>query len=537
MATISKMAAIVTANISGFTSGMNAAGQSASSFGQRFKGVAESVVSAAAIMGVGLSTAGSIDYIKNTYEAIDATAKLADNLGIGSDALGRLQYSASYAGVANEELAGGLTKMLKAIAGAQNGSKDAVAAFDKIGMSVADLKGLSPDQAFAKIGDALAAIHDPAQRAAATMAIFGKSGASLLPLLTEGSQRLAEEGAEAEKFGLALSRIDSAKVEETNDAFTKVFNIIQGAVNKLAVEMAPYLTALANQLSDVASQGNGLGSILVNAFQSVTEAVAYAADYLYLFPAAFHGFRAAALEAIAGVIGALDDLGKMGEEVINFFGGDVHWTDGLDELKQGLEQVAGEEAQKMQDAWDKFSSGENQQKVAKFFDEIKKKSTETAKEVADNAAKMGPLGGADETDPKEDKATKALKKSAEDLYKETRTPLEKFQEKIDEINNLFAKGEIDVDTYQRAIAKAEGDLDKATDKKKDKRKAVEFDAPSLLEAGSADAAQFVSKVQGQAAENERQRQIAEETKKQTELQRQLVKQMEGASIVKVMGWA
>jgi hypothetical protein len=71
------------------------------------------------------------------------------------------------------------------ISKAAGGGKEAVQALSSIGLSAADFQGLSSSEQFTLIANAINGITDPAQRAAAAVAIFGKSGADLLPAFRE----------------------------------------------------------------------------------------------------------------------------------------------------------------------------------------------------------------------------------------------------------------------------------------------------------------------------------------------------------------
>ena len=69
--------------------------------------------------------------------------------------------------------------MQKAIVDAGDGSTAAADAFTKLGIPLSSLQNLSPDQQLQAIGKAVASIPDPAERAAVSMDIFGKSGCAL----------------------------------------------------------------------------------------------------------------------------------------------------------------------------------------------------------------------------------------------------------------------------------------------------------------------------------------------------------------------
>ncbi len=87
--------------------------------------------------------------------------------------------------------------MSRNIIEAARGSASARQNLARLGLTIADLTGLSPDQQFELIADRLSRIQNPANRATIAMEIFGRTGASLLPLLSTGAQGIQELRREA----------------------------------------------------------------------------------------------------------------------------------------------------------------------------------------------------------------------------------------------------------------------------------------------------------------------------------------------------
>src|SRR5262249_17303077 len=157
------------------------------------------------------------------------------------------QHAGALAHVSNEQLTTGLEKMLKALGGAADDGEDASNAFTKLGLNAKDLANLPTDQAFAAIADKISKIENPADRTAAAVSIFGKSGQSLLPLVMSGAEGIKAAQAEAEKLGITFNRVDAAKVEQANDALTRVRETFTGVTNRIAIGLAPYIDAAATK--------------------------------------------------------------------------------------------------------------------------------------------------------------------------------------------------------------------------------------------------------------------------------------------------
>ena len=194
----------------------------------------------------------------------------------------------------------------------------------------------------------------------------------------------------AQKLGLTFNRVDAAKVEAANESFVRLQGVITGVGNQLAIGLAPYIDAAVSKLVEMTSAGGGIGPKVGGAIEWVAKAIASASDYLELLPAGFHGFRAGALEAIAGVLDGIDYLGSGLVKLLNLLPGvKLEWTDTFSTLKQGMEQtVAQEEAGKFDEAMASFHRGDNAQAVSKVFADIRANAEKSAEGVAKSAEQM-----------------------------------------------------------------------------------------------------------------------------------------------------
>lgn len=110
----------------------------------------------------------------------------AQRMGVTVEALSGLKAAAREAGVETEELEQGFARMERTIIQAARGAGAARDSLGRLGLTVADLSGLAPDEQFIKIAEALARVENPANRAALAMEVFGRGGQRLLPLINQG---------------------------------------------------------------------------------------------------------------------------------------------------------------------------------------------------------------------------------------------------------------------------------------------------------------------------------------------------------------
>lgn len=161
-----------------FIQGLKAASRQLKSFG-----------SGAMALGAGITAAGSavvgpiIAAVKHFAAFGSELADASARTGIAAGALAELGFAAEQTGSSLSDVGVGVKKMQKLLVEAADGSDTAVESLANLGLTVAELKGLEPDKQFEKIAEQIAAIPDPARRAAAAMEVFGKSGVNLLPML------------------------------------------------------------------------------------------------------------------------------------------------------------------------------------------------------------------------------------------------------------------------------------------------------------------------------------------------------------------
>ena len=139
--------------------------------GLKFGGIAAGLT--AALGGIGLGA-----MIDQQRAAVDATSKLADRLGVSTEALTGLTHAADLSGVSAEGLNKGLEKMLQNLGQAAAKGGPVADVLSSIGLNAGALAAAKPEAAFSQIADALKAIQNPAERAYAATQISARPGNS-----------------------------------------------------------------------------------------------------------------------------------------------------------------------------------------------------------------------------------------------------------------------------------------------------------------------------------------------------------------------
>jgi hypothetical protein len=238
-----------------------------------------------ALSGVFQRVTGQItSLVSNVNSSLDTLNDFSARTGIGVEALQGYSLAAKLAGVDTEQFGVAVQRL-----GVNIGKANPGDGFDKnlkaIGLSVAELRALAPEQQFSAIGDAISQLPTAADRAAAAVEIFGKQGAALAPLFREGASSIDELRQEADRLGAIVSEVQIGNIADMNDAFDKVFATVQGIVGQVIGNLAPAVTDVANQFLEFVKNfnsdegGTGIANAITDVLLKGAESLAGVFDY------------------------------------------------------------------------------------------------------------------------------------------------------------------------------------------------------------------------------------------------------------------
>jgi len=201
---------------------------------------------------------------KNAIDNADAVDELSQRLLISTEALSGWAYGAKFAGVAQEELAGAITKLNSKMDDVYTGGKAATETFERLGVKVTDAGGKmrSTEDVFLDIADAFTGLEDNASKSAIAAEIFGKQvGPALVPYLSEGREGIEELNKEALRFGLIISKDTAAAAGQFNDSIDRMKGAAGGMGQQLAAGLLPTINNLSEVLLDTVNSGNAMSTM------------------------------------------------------------------------------------------------------------------------------------------------------------------------------------------------------------------------------------------------------------------------------------
>jgi hypothetical protein len=170
---------------------------------------------------------------REAFELAESLEIASARTGIQIEALQRLQFIAGQSETSVDAITTSINKFQINLA---TGNDKAAQALDRLGISIGEINALAPDEQFLRIASSVAEIQSPAERAATAVALFGKGGAELLPLLRKGADGVAEISAQFDEFGVTLSSQTISSLDDAGDAVGRM----TGSIKALSAELISF---------------------------------------------------------------------------------------------------------------------------------------------------------------------------------------------------------------------------------------------------------------------------------------------------------
>lgn len=235
-----------TAETARFTSELRKVNEHLKESESQFARFGEAAKVAFEVFAIAEVTAQITEGIAKSLELGEAIALASEKAGVAAGAFSQLTFAAKVSGVGIDDLSVAFKKMQVEIAG---GGK----VIESLGVNLNVLRSLTPDKQFELVAEAVSKIEDPAVRAAAAVAVFGKTGANLLPLLSEGAKGIEELRDKSIKIGAALSDSQVDKLSEAEKSVKKLEAAYEGFAASLTAKVAPAITGIFDKLTNIIS--------------------------------------------------------------------------------------------------------------------------------------------------------------------------------------------------------------------------------------------------------------------------------------------
>lgn len=223
-------------------------------------GKAAAAAGAAAAAAMAAAGAAIVEVTKFLTDCTVSAAGFADEVltmstvtGIATDDLQAYMYAAELVDVSIDTLTGSMSKNIKSMTAAQDGTGAAAEAYAALGVSVTNADGSLRDgqEVYWELIDALGQVEDETTRDSLSMSILGKSAQDLNPLIEAGADRMQELAGQAEEAGYIMSGDTLEAFGEFDDQLQYLDVGATAAKNALGGILLPILTDLAGEGVDL----------------------------------------------------------------------------------------------------------------------------------------------------------------------------------------------------------------------------------------------------------------------------------------------
>ena len=319
---------------------------------------------------------------KSMISMTKESAAFADNIitlsmqtGQSTQQLQEFAYATELIDVSVDTLQGSLTKLTNNMQDTMNGTGNAKASFEALGVSVTNADGSmrSANDVFYETIDALGQVKNETERDAMSMDIFGRSAQDLNPLIIQGSKTLKAYADEAHNVGYVLDDEALSALGAVDDAYQRLQKTQEGVKNQLSAEFAPYLEEFYGDVTTMVKDGGKAlkDSGIVDAFGMLLETVGDILNPMSDLSNNRVPALTKALQPLAKVMALMADAAELLKGVINFSTGHIGegWGQMTHALGFGYSSGNGNNYQNLLDSYTAQQWGQSAADLAKAYED------------------------------------------------------------------------------------------------------------------------------------------------------------------------
>lgn len=340
-----------------------------------------------------------ISMTKESAAFADNIITLSMQTGQSTQQLQEFAYASELIDVSVDTLQGSLTKLTNNMQDTMNGTGNAKASFEALGVSVTNADGSmrSANDVFYETIDALGQVKNETERDAMSMDIFGRSAQDLNPLIIQGSKTLKAYADEAHNMGYVLDDEALSALGAVDDAYQRLQKTQEGVKNQLAVEFAPYLEEFYGDVTTMVKDGGKAikDSGIVDAFGMLLETVGDILNPMSDLSNNRVPALTKALQPLAKVMALMADAAELLKGVINF--GTGHISEGWGQMKHalgfGYSSGNGNNYQNLIDSYNEQQWGQSASDLSKAYEEAVARGDSSTLGITEDEWRRRYLGG------------------------------------------------------------------------------------------------------------------------------------------------
>lgn len=204
----------------------------------------------------------AFDFTESIVKSIASFDQLSHSVGVTTETLSQLSFAGKLSGV--DDITASLEHLARSAGQALEGNQKLQSTYAALGVSITDSNGKlkSSDQLLLDVADAVSKYNDGLTKTAAVQQLLGRSGASDIKFLDQGSAGIKAAQQEAIDLGVSISSSAAKAADEFESNMTRIGAAVHGIFNKALEDALPVLQKITDQIIDFAKNANNTAPIV-----------------------------------------------------------------------------------------------------------------------------------------------------------------------------------------------------------------------------------------------------------------------------------
>lgn len=264
----------INADISDAVTGMRKTGDSAKamttkiskSLGNFSKTVTSATVKIGTMtvaVGGAVTAFASMQKVISEVDEVMGASGWARTLGISTKSFQELAFVAKQFNIDTDRLGDSMKDLNERIADAAlDGTETYEAALRKLGLTSRELLALPMEEQFLKVTFALSKLTTQAEKNFVAAELMADAGFELIKMADAGEESIRKMRKEAQDLGVALTDIESQRIEKANQILQKLNKSISALIQKGIAVLTPVIAATGEVVIDLIKKMGGIDEVL-----------------------------------------------------------------------------------------------------------------------------------------------------------------------------------------------------------------------------------------------------------------------------------
>lgn len=196
----------------------------------------------------------SVEFFKGQVEGAAHLQDVSEKLSIAVEDLTAFGFAAKSAGLDFDSAAFLLGRFQRALGGAGKGGAGTAEALKKLGINAKDAAKKDTIEVMLDLADAFQKMPTQAEKTAAAVRLFGRSGIAMVPILSKGRAALEEMFKESKELGSGLSGDFYKQSKQAREEFEHFEFAVSSLKERALAAVLPWIIKIGSWLKDTAKQ-------------------------------------------------------------------------------------------------------------------------------------------------------------------------------------------------------------------------------------------------------------------------------------------